>query len=176
MDWLGSMKELYSATLKATYPIEIGDKTFLEGEIVSRFDRLSIAALDAKTSYVSANGGYDNRGHVFWESQKEAVVAFSQGVFSSQQLALLTNSKLVNCENERFLLSKTEILESNERKTFNLKETPVDQLFVYNLNTGDKINYTLSGKVVTIDTPFTNVIVDYNYYYDNDIKYHLHLK
>ena len=34
------LKELYDLTLKATYPIEMGGRTFEPGEVVARFDKI----------------------------------------------------------------------------------------------------------------------------------------
>jgi hypothetical protein len=35
-----AMKELYDVFLKATYPIEIGDKRIEEGETIALFDKI----------------------------------------------------------------------------------------------------------------------------------------
>lgn len=35
-----SLKEMYDVSLKATYPIEIGDRFIEEGEIIAYFDNI----------------------------------------------------------------------------------------------------------------------------------------
>jgi len=45
--------------------------------------------------YVAARGGYDNRGHVFWETTHAVKLNFTQGVFSNIQFGILNNSKII---------------------------------------------------------------------------------
>ena len=47
-------------------------------------------------SFSSANGGFDNRSHIYWDSTKEIKLSFAQGVFSKLQLALMTNASLID--------------------------------------------------------------------------------
>ena len=117
--------------LKATYPIEIGNKTIETKEVIAKFDKIQIAGLDEIKRLVSANGGFDNRPHVFWETTKEIDLNFSQGIFSKDQFALMTNSKLFEIEEGKpVLITKMETLESDEENKIYLKEIPVD-LFIY---------------------------------------------
>lgn len=66
-----SLKELYDVRLKATYPIEIGNYKFEEGETIAFFDELTLANFQEIQNFTSANGGFDNRGRVFWTTTKE---------------------------------------------------------------------------------------------------------
>ena len=77
-----NFKELYEVSLKATYPIEIGGNRVEPGETVALFDRIQIANFQEIKNFSSANGGFDNRGLVFWENTKEIKINFTQGVFS----------------------------------------------------------------------------------------------
>ena len=98
MENLMGMKELYDVVLKATYPIEMGKRVIEEGEVILAFDKIQIAGLNEVKNYVAAQGGFDNRELVTWETTKELPLNFSQGVFSKNQLALLSNSKLIDFE------------------------------------------------------------------------------
>lgn len=69
-------KELYSVLLKATYPMEIKGRKFEVGETVAAFDRISIANFEEIKSYISANGGFDNRARVDWDTTKEVQLIF----------------------------------------------------------------------------------------------------
>jgi hypothetical protein len=91
-------KELYEVSLKATYPIEMGDRKIEIGETIAAFDKLQIGVFEEKKNFFSANGGYDNRAHVWWEETKEVRVSLAQGVFSKDQLALMTNAQLITNE------------------------------------------------------------------------------
>ena len=116
MENLMGMKELYDVVLKATYPIEMGKRIIEEGEIILAFDNIQIAGLNEVKNYVVAQGGFDNRELITWETTKELPLNFSQGVFSKNQLALLSNSKLIDLEpnNSVILITHREHHESDE--------------------------------------------------------------
>ena len=169
MENLMGLKELYDVVLKATYPIEIGNKVIEEGEVILAFDNIQIAGLSEIKKYVSAQGGFDNRELVTWETTKELPLSFSQGVFSKRQLALLSNSKLIELEpnNSTILITNREYCESDENGKIILKQVPVGKTFVYNEETGEKLEYTLSEKEITISEPYVNVYITYDSEYTN---------
>lgn len=163
---LFSFKELEPCYLKATYPIEIGDRKIEKGEIIASFDKIQMGFMKEIKDFVAARGGFDNRGWVFWETTKELPINFSQGVFSSSQLALLTNSKMIDIpETITVPISNIESLESNENGEFSLKEKPTS-LFIYNKKNGEKISFELDNKLVKIDEPYLDVIAHYVFDYN----------
>ena len=163
---LGSFKSLEDVHLKATYDMKAGGKTFKEGETIALFDKIQVSGLRELKDYITANGGFDNRAHVFWESANRLNLTFSQGVFSNLQFGLLNNARVIQkLENEPILITKVEKLESSENKIITLSEEPVDQLFVYDQNTGETISFTKNGKQLEINTAFLNVVVYYRYNY-----------
>jgi hypothetical protein len=91
-----NFKELYEVSLKSTLPIEVSGTKIEAGETIASFDRIQIANFQEIKSVTSANGGWDNRAFIFWETTKEVKINFSQGVFSKNQLALMTNAQLIN--------------------------------------------------------------------------------
>jgi hypothetical protein len=94
-------KDLYDVTLKATYNIEMGDRTINAGEVIAIFDKIQLAQFNEIKSFASANGGFHNGARIFWNDTKELKLSFSQGVFSSSQLSLLTNGKLLKTINDQ---------------------------------------------------------------------------
>jgi hypothetical protein len=98
-----NFKELYEVSLKSTLPIEVSGTKIEAGETIASFDRIQIANFQEIKNTASANGGWDNRTHIFWETTKEVKINFSQGVFSKIQLALMTNAQLINNEGEQFI-------------------------------------------------------------------------
>ena len=170
-----SFKTFENVRLKATYDMEVGNRTIQTGETIVIFDKVQIAGLAETVSRVSANGGFDNRARVFWETVNEQRLTFSQGVFSKTQFGLLVNARIINKQaDETLLLSRREIHESREDKTFSLAETPVlGTIFVYKKEDGSKLEYSIEGKVITIATAFTDVIVDYMYNYNNSAEVYL---
>ena len=164
-----NFKELYSVSLKATYPIEMGGCTVEPGETIAHFDKIQIANFQEIKSFASANGGFDNRGHVFWESTKEIRINFTQGIFSKTQLALMSNSSLINSEGDELIpINARESYESDAEGKIILKHTPRESVCVYDLNTGKKLtNLTRDNNVIYLDEPYKTVIIDYWYDYNN---------
>ena len=161
-------KELYDVTLKATYNIEVGGRTIEPGEVIAIFDRIQLAQFNEIKSYISSNGGCNNRARVVWNDTKEMKVSFSQGVFSQSQMSLLINSKLINSgKQENLLIHKREESESDKSGQIKLSHNPIKP-FVYNKTTGEKLSISKTkDNVLTINTPYLDVIVDYEYQYQN---------
>lgn len=169
-----SLKELYDVKLKATYPIEVGNRKIEPGEIVMAFDKIQIANFYETVNSVAARGGFDNRGHVYWDSTKDVRISFNQGIFSQTQFALLSNAKIIEGNDLAITLTNRERLESDETGSFELKENPSGAVFVYEEESGEKISFTRNGKRITIDRPYINVIVDYEYtYMDNTVIFNI---
>lgn len=165
MDYEFGLKQLDDVLLKATYPIEVGDKVIQTGEVIASFDKIQIMNLQEIKEVVAARGGYANRAHVYWETTKEMKIAFAQGIFSKTQLSLLTNSALVEGAENSVSLTQRELVESDENGQIGLKETPSGNVFVYEAETGDKVEFTISGKTITVEKKYTNYIVDYEWIY-----------
>lgn len=165
-----SLSELYEVFIKTTYPIEISGKTLAAGETLCVFDKIQISNFNEIKNYVTARGGFNNTDRVFWESTKEVDITFSQGIFNHLQFALLCNARMVfHKKQEKILVSKRESKESDDNGIIILEKKPVGDLFIYNKETGEKIEKyaLLDGKNVQIEKPYIETIIDYNYDYDN---------
>ena len=146
--------------------MEAGGREFSEGETIAVFDKIQISGLNELKSYVAARGGFDNRGHVFWETTKEMQFTFTQGVFSDTQFGLLNNAKIIKVEEEEpILISRIEELESSEAGYITTTDVVVDQVFVYDKETGDKLQWARIGDRLHINEGFKDVIVTYRYAY-----------
>lgn len=164
-----NFKELYSVSLKSTLPIEVGGNSIEPGETIASFDKIQIANFQEIKSTVSANGGFDNRGLIFWESTKEIKISFAQGVFSKIQLALMTNSQLIeNMGKEIVPINAREEFESDEVGKIDIGRTLCDPVFVYDKATGKKMTgWTRANNVIYLSQQYKEVIVDYWYDYNN---------
>lgn len=163
------LKELYDVSLKATYPIEVKGRKIDIGETVAVFDRIQVADFIENKSFISANGGFDNRPRVWWEETKEIKVNLSQGVFSKIQLALMTNASLAINEGASVVsINCREIVESNEQGMAQLKHPASQPIFVYDNTTGEKlIGWQVIDSTLALDQAYKEVLVDYYYEYDN---------
>ena len=165
---LGSFKSLENVRLKATQNIEVNGKSFEEGETIALFDKIQISGLKEFKEYVAATGGYDNRGLVYWETTQKINLIFSQGVFSNTQFGLLFNSKIISVGQDiPILISETESLETDENGFITTKYTPIDQIFVYRKDTGEKLLWRFLDDKIKTTSSFTDIIVNYRYGYTN---------
>ena len=166
---LQGLKELYGVTLKSTYPIELGNRKIEAGEVLLAFDNIQIGGLQELKERVAARGGFDNRAHVNWETTKEVPLSFTQGIFSVEHLSLISNSRLVSSQitSNPILLTERESLESSENGIITLKREPKQNLFLYEKETGEKLEFTASGKELSIGRPYVDVYVTYDWEYEN---------
>lgn len=163
---LGSFKSLENVCLKTTYNVEVNGKTYEAGEIIARFDKIQISGLREFRDYVAARGGFDNRGHVFWTKTEQLSLTFSQGVFSSLQFGLLNNAQIITIdEEEPLLITKVEELESDVQGDITPSEAPYDQIFIYNKETGEKLEWFRIGDKYRINDVYTDVVMSYRYNY-----------
>jgi hypothetical protein len=164
-----NFKELYEVSLKSTLPIEVSGTKIEAGETIASFDRIQIANFQEIKSTASANGGWDNRAHIFWETTKEVKINFSQGIFSKIQLALMTNAQLINNEGEQIIpMNKREEFESDEYGKIVIGRTLREPVFVYDKATGKKItDWTRLGDTIYLNEQYKSVVIDYWYDYDN---------
>ena len=162
-------KELYEVSLKSTSNIEMGGTTIVPGETIAFFDKIQIANFQEIKSSTSSNGGWDNRAHIYWETTKEVKINFTQGVFSKNQLSLMTNAALIQNNGEQIIpINKREEFESDELGKINVGHIMCEPIFVYEKETGKKLNgWTASGEMLQLDQSYRTVVVDYWYNYDN---------
>ena len=165
------LKELTDLTLKVTYPIEMDGRVFEPGEVIARFDKIQIANFKELVSRVSANGGFANEARVIWEDPKEIQLNFTQGIFSKNQFALLSNASLVKVkENNCILIPSHFSGESDDNGNISLNKQLVQNVFIYNAKTGEKIkprSIDLEKGEIVIDQPYCGVEIDFNYCYNN---------
>lgn len=164
-----SMKELYQVKLKATQSMELNGKQIAEGETIAYFDSIQMSLFDEDKTYVSAHGGYYDTPFIFWEATRDVRVAFSKGIFSKVQFALMSNSRLLNVPQGEYLhIPNYEEAESDEEGIITFSHAPVCGLFIYNKQTGEKLTATrIDSTHYKIDSPYVSVILDYYYEYSN---------
>lgn len=165
-----SFKDLEKVSLKATSNIEIGNKKFVPGETLAFFDKIQIASLGEDRDTRVAEGGYENQPRVIWDTTKDLKIKFTQGVFSQEHFALLTNARLVEQTGVPVPITEYEDKETNEEGNLTLKHEPVGEVFVYNKNTGDRITeFTIDGANLGLQIPFLEVLVRYTFNYTNNV-------
>jgi hypothetical protein len=159
------IKELYSVALKATYNMDIGEKTYEKDEVILRFDKILIAHINEDRSSISATGGYNNKSLITWDNTKDVRFTCTEGVLSKTSLAVISNSKIIQQnkgENISVPVIGEEITPVNGYVT--LKHKPNGTGFIYNKETGEKLYSNLTEQTYATIYP---VVADYNYDYSN---------
>ena len=173
MDNEFGLQELYSVQIKSTYPIEIKGKEIAAGEVIAAFDKIQIANFNEIHKEVAAQGGYQNRKLVIWNRTEGVNLIFTRGIFSKTQLALMNNSRLIKLnENQRIRIAQRDELETDSEGKITLTHVPIDSwIFVYNKETGEKLTglSMIDEKTLQTSLVYKDVVVDYEYGYDNGI-------
>lgn len=166
-----SLKDLYDVVIKCTYSMEINGRKFKPGEVLARFDKIQFSNFQEIKSSIAARGGFDNRARVYWDSTREVQIAFSQGIFSKTQLALLSGAKVLSyTKDDRIEISQREELETNKDFTLNLSREPAGEIFFYDADSGEPIAYIekISNTEYKFAKQWQSIIVDYTFYYDKN--------
>lgn len=159
-----SAQELYDVSLKATYPITIGSKTFQPGESIVVFDKIQIGQFQENRTFFSARGGKGNPAHIWWENTKDIKVYLQQGVFSKLQFSLMAGAKLIKKEDNEVSISRREKIETNELGVAQTKYFIAEPVYVYTED-GDKIDFTYENNLISTTLVYQDIIVDYQYIY-----------
>ena len=171
MDKEFGMQELYFVQLKTTYPIEVKGKEYAAGEVVAAFDKIQIANFQEIHKEIAAQGGYGNRKLIIWERTEGVDLIFTQGIFSQVQFGLMNNTEMIDLSGSQIVrIANREELETNNEGIITLTHKPIDAwIFVYNKETGEKLTGLQLVGEKQIKTPliYKDVIVDYEYGYDN---------
>lgn len=165
---LKGIKELYDFKIKTSSQMERNGKTLEVGETIAFFERIQVSSLELLEVLSQATGGYRNSSLVVWQSPKEVGVSFSQGVFNKDMLSILLKSDYLTKVANTVLVPMTEKRESDENSQVKLKHIPNSNLYVRSLDTGDKITYSLNGDIITIGSPYTDLLIEYDFLYNGD--------
>ena len=174
MDNEFGIQELYFVQLKSTYPIEIKGKEIAAGEVIAAFDKVLISNFQEIHKEVAAQGGYQNRKLVIWNRTEGVNLIFTQGIFSKTQFALMNNSRLIEVGNNQIVrIAQRDELETDDEGKITLTHVPIDSwIFVYNKETGEKLTglSMIDEKTLQTSLVYKDVIVDYEYGYDNGVS------
>ena len=173
MDREFGIQELYSVQIKSTYPIEIKGKEIAAGEVIAAFDNVQIANFQEIHKEVAAQGGYQNRKLTIWNRTEGVNLIFTQGIFSKTQLALMNNTRLIELNEKQVVkIAQRDELETDDEGKITLTHVPINSwIFVYNKETGEKLTglSRIGEKTLQTSLVYTDVVVDYEYGYDNGI-------
>lgn len=164
-----SFKEVYDTALFSTQSMEIGERKIEAGEKIAVFDKILVSTFNEDKQIATAHGGYGDRPHVYWETTKDIRITLTQGVFSKAQMALMANTKLLNQDVGNFYISRRETIETNENGMANTKYEINEPVFVYDAESGKRVEAEWQGNQIYVGAPFKTIIVDYQYYYENGI-------
>lgn len=161
--------DFYDVSITAQYPIQVYNKIFEPGEKIAVFDKIQIADFKENKRFFQSQGGYQNTSRIWWEETKEVRVYLRQGIFSGEQMSLLSGASYAK-EEKDIEISQREKLETDNNGFCETKYKIGSSIFVYDMQ-GNKIPFTQEGdSLIKTDLVFTNLIVDYKFSYNNKIK------
>lgn len=159
-------KELYDCILKATYPMEIGDRKIKAGEPICFFNNLELINFKEIKSQTYAKGGKNNPPLVAWEKTLGEEIAFEKGIMSRTHLALLGNAVLKN--KLKTIVPKIEEKESDENGNITLSNIPIENsIYVYNKENFNPVVFTVDGNILKCETPYLETIIYYDFLYED---------
>lgn len=166
MDEIFSFKELYDVVIKTYSDIVINNIHYNAGDVITKFDKISTSSFTGVKQSQTARGGKNNSPYVFWDSLKEMPINFYQGVFSKEQFALMNNMQMVSMLDDSIFITQVQNLESDENGVIRTKFEPKRNLRIVNKQ-GDPIPYIYENGELKIDTPYTDIVVSYDFLYSN---------
>lgn len=169
------IKDLYEASIKATFPITILGKTYEEDETILYFDKIEQIFFQEKTSTRAARGGYGNPGLVFWNHTTDLDCSMEMGTIS--QLAFgLANETIIKKIKES-TISQIETLVVDEKGRAQLKHTPdlAKPIHVYLKRNGKIVSKIVKFKIEESTLFLENlveeeIVADYYFLYQSSIK------
>lgn len=168
-----SFKDLESVKIKTTLDIEMNGRKVKAWETIAAFDKIQLANFQTVKEMVTAHGGYGDADRVWWETVKELNLTFTQGVFSSQQLALMTNNKLITITRATpIYIDYTDEKETDENGRIDFTDLPYDYLFVYKVETGERIDdFQRDATSIYGLAPYTEYQLNYAKQYESNCDF-----
>lgn len=170
-------KELYEVSLKANTQMNFGERKIEKGEPVLYFEKVNMAVLSEQSRPIMARGGWGNMPRVIWEDRSEMTFTLSEGVMSPVGMSILTSSKMLTKEkahNGNLYIPKKEgpFELDTFKKNYILSYEPAREknIFCYEYENDviqKKVNFSLDGKILTIEDGDINknYLIDYYFRY-----------
>lgn len=168
------IKELYEATLKATYPMKIGEKEYEVGENILFFENLQISGISQQASVVAARGGQGNFSRIVWENYNDLTISINAGVISKNGLSNLLNTGAISTNN--LLVPKNLYIDLDENGEYEIEDSNLEQpIFVYLKDTDGVLvktsSYTITnGLLKCTDGENKEGFISYYYNYEDEGK------
>lgn len=165
------IKELYEATLKATYNMKIGKKNYEAGENILFFEKLQIGNISQESSVVAAKGGKSNLTRIVWENYSDLIISINAGVVSKSGLSSLLSTGVV--DSSVLAVPKNLRIEFDGDGKYDLGDIDLNSpVFVYVQDTNGVLvktsNYTITnGLLECDDAAYKQGFISYYYSYED---------
>lgn len=166
------IKELYEATLKATYPMRVGKKEYEAGENILFFENLQVSGISQPATVVAARGGQGNFSRVVWENYSDLTISINAGVISKDGLSSLLNTGITNANS--LLVPKNLYINLNENGEYEIEDSNLEgPIFVYLEDTNGVLvktsDYTITnGLLKCSNGENKNGFISYYYKYGDE--------
>jgi hypothetical protein len=107
---------------------------------------------------------------IWWDETQEVRIAFSQGVFSKTQLALMSNCNLIHNDGTSVVpMNCREIVETDSRGAARAKHLIKAPCFVYKHPSGERVlDLVIREDAINTGEPYQEYLLDYYYDYNNE--------
>lgn len=166
-DQMFGLREIYNCVIRATYDIEVDGRIITAGEPIAVLDSVQMANFQEIKDRVEARGGYNNQSWIAWESTESIQMNFTQGVFSKLHFALLGNSTISTTEVPQVPMEEFGV-EVSEEKMVQLKYAPVGEIYVYNQESGDRLEFIQDGQELLIPDAEAYSLIDIYYTFESE--------
>ena len=126
------VREICDVVFKAGSKYQkVGDRLFLKGQPILYFDSLKISTLEQQSSTVYAQGGRGNSRLISWDGDKIVSFTIEDALISSQGLAILTQSHLLENKKDEVLIHKKQRKQCLSAGAIVLDKTPDSTLDIW---------------------------------------------
>jgi len=156
------IQQVNSICIKATCPVEIGNKWFGPNETILYLKDIEAGKLVEENTIRSAEGGHYNPRLIQWVTHNNVNFMVSKGVLSKRDLNFLLDADIVTKED--IVVWTREEKTSSSDAIVVLDHTPQPGIYCYD-SLGNKVKVDVEDKKVFLSEDYKNqeITVDYSY-------------
>ena len=164
------IQQIHSVCIKATCPIQIGDKWFGKGETILYLSDVEGGRLREETTTRAAEGGQNNPRLVQWLTHNNVNFLISKGVLSKRDFNYLLDSNIVHRED--VVVSTREIHTASSEGMIRLEHEALPGIYCYD-SQGNKISVAREDNNILVDEQYyeQEITVDYSFIIEDAHEY-----
>lgn len=156
------IQQIHSVVLKATSPVQIGNKKYGVGETILYLENVEAGKMVEEKSTRTAEGGQNEPRLVQWLTHKNVNFLVSKGVLSKRDFNFLLDSNII--KKEKVVVSTRETLTASSSGIIKLNHIPLPGVYCYD-SQGNKISVARENRNLLVDDEYAEkeITVDYSF-------------